>query len=661
MEYLSNLISIAEVALGLGFVIFIHELGHFALAKWNGVKVEKFSIGFGKTIFGFTRGETEYVLAVIPLGGFVKMLGEGPDEETSKSSDPRAYPNKSVGARMAIISAGVIMNLILGLACFAYAYSKGRDEISTRIGAVLAGSPAYEAGVRAGDQIVTIDDRPNRSFENLMLKIRLSSESQVLHLKLKRPGQEALVSVDVEPKRALNADTPTIGIGPSDSLEFAKPPFIAPPGRLATKETVDPGFKPFDTIVAVGPVGAEPTPVKDIQEVQRVFAKDLDKPLNVVVERRKLDDKGEPVDSPGTPERVTCVLPPNRFVDFGMRFQIKGLTAVRKGSIAEKAGFQKGDLILKINGNAEVDPLRLPSIVFQNAGKPMTFEVRREDADPKAPPVVLTATPDDTPPWVGVVVSESIDLPGLGMAYPVRTKVESVLADSPAAKAGIKPGDLIDSLNFPAIADDPLFKKARKIEFNDDSPKWPFAFHLLQLRNFNAVQLTRNGASDVISLKAEPVADWYALDRGEQLLALIQKGQPLDTLSAISRGFDDTVDNVLSIYAMLRSLVQGRVSHKGLGGPILIANVAYDRATSGFTELVHFLGFLSINLAVLNFLPIPPLDGGQMVFLIAEKVRGRPLPDSALIAGTYVGLVLVLCLMVFVLFQDIARYFTFFS
>ena len=70
---------------------------------------------------------------------------------------------------------------------------------------------------------------------------------------------------------------------------------------------------------------------------------------------------------------------------------------------------------------------------------------------------------------------------------------------------------------------------------------------------------------------------------------------------------------------------------------------------------------MSINLAVLNFLPIPPLDGGQMVFLIAEKVRGRPLPDSALIAGTYVGLVLVLCLMVFVLFQDIARYFTFFS
>ncbi len=84
--------------MGLGFVVFIHELGHFLLAKWNGVKVEKFSIGFGPTLFGFRRGETEYVLAALPLGGFVKMLGEGLDEQESTSTDPRAYSNKSVSA-----------------------------------------------------------------------------------------------------------------------------------------------------------------------------------------------------------------------------------------------------------------------------------------------------------------------------------------------------------------------------------------------------------------------------------------------------------------------------------------------------------------------------------------------------------------------------------
>jgi regulator of sigma E protease len=90
LESLNSLFSAVKIAVGLGMVIFIHELGHFLMAKWNGVKVEKFSIGFGPTLFGFRRGETEYVIAALPLGGFVKMLGEGPEDEASKSTDPRA-------------------------------------------------------------------------------------------------------------------------------------------------------------------------------------------------------------------------------------------------------------------------------------------------------------------------------------------------------------------------------------------------------------------------------------------------------------------------------------------------------------------------------------------------------------------------------------------
>src|SRR5262245_37453455 len=168
------MLNIFKVALGLGFVIFIHELGHFLLAKWNGVKVEKFSIGFGPTIFGFRRGETEYVLAAIPLGGFVKMLGEGPEDEQNKSTNPRAYPNKSVGARMAIISAGVIMNVFLGLACFVYSYGNGMDIVPAKIGAVTAASPAYKAGLSAGDEIVSIDDRRDISYTTLQLKVSLS-------------------------------------------------------------------------------------------------------------------------------------------------------------------------------------------------------------------------------------------------------------------------------------------------------------------------------------------------------------------------------------------------------------------------------------------------------------------------------------------------------
>ena len=131
-----------------------------------------------------------------------------------------------------------------------------------------------------------------------------------------------------------------------------------------------------------------------------------------------------------------------------------------------------------------------------------------------------------------------------------------------------------------------------------------------------------------------------------------------DLATAIQSGYDETIENIVMVYSIFRSLAEMQVSPKQLGGPIMIAGVAYSAASSSLTDLIYFLGILSINLSVLNFLPIPPLDGGQMVFLIAEKVRGRPLPESALIAGTYLGLILVLSLMVFVTYQDVFRLFT---
>src|SRR5229473_2746260 len=110
----------AKAAIGLGFIIFIHELGHFAVAKWCDVHVETFSIGFGPAIPGcsFRRGDTFYKIAWFPLGGYVKMVGEGNESEEYGEDYPRSFKNKPVGQRMAIISAGVIMNVIFGFLCF---------------------------------------------------------------------------------------------------------------------------------------------------------------------------------------------------------------------------------------------------------------------------------------------------------------------------------------------------------------------------------------------------------------------------------------------------------------------------------------------------------------------------------------------------------------
>jgi regulator of sigma E protease len=283
LETLNSSFAIAKVALGLGFVIFVHELGHFLLAKWNGVKVEKFSIGFGPTLLGWRRGETEYVLAALPLGGFVKMLGEGPDEPESKSTDPRAYPNKSVSARMAIISAGVIMNLFLAAGCFVFYFGHERHDSPAVLGAVIAGSPAYEAGFSVGDEIVAIDDKRDLGFTDLLQKVLLSSHGQVLHFEFKHPGGSELIGVDIQPRREASGDRPTIGILSSRSLEIgdfqplagmANPPAFNGLDRKDRKSKVD-------VLVAAGAVGKEVTPLADVLEYDRLLAQYANQPIVV--------------------------------------------------------------------------------------------------------------------------------------------------------------------------------------------------------------------------------------------------------------------------------------------------------------------------------------------------------------------------------------------
>ncbi|MCA9070955.1 MAG: RIP metalloprotease RseP, partial [Planctomycetaceae bacterium] len=173
-------ITILYVAVGLGSVIFFHELGHFAVAKWCDVHVERFSIGFGPILWSFKRGETEYALSLIPFGGYVKMLGQDDMDATQMSNeeiaqDPRSYSAKSVPQRMGIISAGVIMNIITGMLFFAIAFSIGVKTPPSIIGGTQPGSPAGQAGLDYGDRITQINDRKVESFQDIMRGVALTS------------------------------------------------------------------------------------------------------------------------------------------------------------------------------------------------------------------------------------------------------------------------------------------------------------------------------------------------------------------------------------------------------------------------------------------------------------------------------------------------------
>ncbi len=662
LETLTPVMSAVKIAVGLGLVIFIHELGHFLMAKWNGVKVEKFSIGFGPTVFGFRRGDTEYVIAALPLGGFVKMLGEGPEEETSKSSDPQAYPNKSVSARMAIISAGVIMNVFLAFGCFAFYYANPRLEQPPVLGVVAAGTPAYEAGLRPGDEIVAIDGRRDIGFADLLEKVVFSSWGQAIHFVVKRPGQDALIDLDLQASRDESADRPTIGVSASHNLDIAN--FTAPAGMAEP-----PGYNGVkakerelkaDVITAAAPSGEPPRPLASPNEIEldRLLAKYRDRPLTFHIERRAIENS----EATGPVlESQDLTLPPNHFVDFGARLTMEPISGIRKDSPAAKAGFQKGDRIKKIDGKDDIDPVRLPGDCYKKAGTAMTFEIERPTASGIHNTLTLSVTPDDTPPYRRFVQeNEAVDVPGLGLCYPIHPAIAAVAPGSPAARAGLKPGDVISSMKLTAVEPKDEKGKQRKPEsitftFKDRSSSWFGAFIRLQDRPFQNVELVVNNGSKPVTIMPEKDLEWFNPDRGFDFQGQRRYLPGQGFSQSLRSGYDRTIQTVMIVYSTFRSLAQRRVSPKHLGGPIMIFQMGYGAAGASFSVLMYFLGMLSINLAVLNFLPIPPLDGGQMVFLIAEKVRGRPLPDSAVIAGSYVGLFLVLCLMVFVTYQDISR------
>ena len=151
---------------GLAALIFVHELGHFLFARKYGVVVEKFSIGFGPKIFGYQGPETEYLVAAIPLGGYVKMKGEDPGEELDDTAG--SFSAAKVNHRLAIAFGGPLFNILFALLVYVFVYMGGVPALSTTVGATIDGSPAQKAGLQTGDRIVEVDGQPIQFWDQLI-------------------------------------------------------------------------------------------------------------------------------------------------------------------------------------------------------------------------------------------------------------------------------------------------------------------------------------------------------------------------------------------------------------------------------------------------------------------------------------------------------------
>ena len=268
-DFLTSVVAVIGV---LGFMILIHEFGHYAVAKLLGVRVEQFAIGFGKRLVGFRRGETDYRINAIPLGGYVKMSGENPMDQ--RTDDPREFMNHSRWHRFLIAIAGPAMNILLAIFLLTvvymvhYEYPVYLDKPAVLDG-VKPGSAAAQAGLQAGDRIIKVDNIENPTWEQLEPRVWLSP-NQPLTVEVQRGNQ--VFEKTIIPKPVTSSEVGSAGWFPEDSVVVGR----VEPNLPAAKA----GIKEEDRIVALNG-----QPVHSLESVIDSLQQSKDQPIDLTVER----------------------------------------------------------------------------------------------------------------------------------------------------------------------------------------------------------------------------------------------------------------------------------------------------------------------------------------------------------------------------------------
>jgi len=708
-------IAVLKVCVGLGLVIFVHELGHFAVAKWCGVKCEKFYVGFdlwGWKFCKFTWGETEYGLGIFPFGGYVKMLGqednparlkeeierakqqsgngqeseaeqengasqtvvEGDDPKTVLAKqakheppppeqvdveaaqralfDPRSYLAQNVPKRMAIISAGVIMNLVFAYLAAVAAFELGVQRKTCVVGGVLPGAAAWQEGVKVGDEIIEVDGRKVENFRKMRELISLGDATEDgRSILVRRPGAKDPKPFTVMPDSG--GLIPVIGIlsSPSTTLPTSKRYPVAWPGSPAAE--CSPSFAPGDKIVKI-----DQKPVKSYLDLHSYLALNPDRSVQVTVERPAQSGSGKQTSS-DTAELVSIEVAPAHMRRFGLVMAMGEISAVQADSPAETAGIRAGDKILKIDDLPPGDPMTLPQRQ-RRPGQTITLTISREaETDPIEVEVELREAD-----WYETPLEDNspISWPALGIAYYVLGNVRAVIEDSPAGRAGLRANDRIVAAKLiPPDEQTPEQRKLEQstvtIEFNEEHRNWPsFIFGLQELLPGTKVELHWQRQEEEQAAMLLPVAtdDWFNPDRGFLFKPATFPEVAKTHGEALRMGAKETLNATLVVYRFLRKLGT-QISPKALGGPISIFSVAKRAAEQSTADLLIFLTLLNANLAVINFLPIPLLDGGHMVLLTWEGIRGKPANERVQMVLTYIGLFFILSLMFWVIGLDAVR------
>ena len=677
----SQILFWGRVALGIGLVIFVHELGHFVAAKMFGVKCEKFYVGFDvpfrigpikfpRTLGKFKYGETEYGIGIVPLGGYVKMLGQdddprkaeqeaerirvdGDDPDEPVKLDPRSFPAKPVWQRMIIISAGVVMNVITGVLFAAIAFSSGVNYTPAIIGSVTPGGPAWQAGIRPGGEVTRVG-----SLEDDQMHFR-EMQTAIVMSGVKAPEEPVSISIRYD-EGAKDYDLLTsshpeeksfrmIGITSPISATLDKK-FYASTGSNAAKLLTDEDASA--TIVQFNGRAIDEQSIVPATPLLDEIYSYPDRPLELTLRRTDGSERA-------------IVIPPQRAKSVGLRFAVGPVVALVTGGVADQAGMKVGDVIMSVDGDESIDAMNLP-IRLAGASSSIELTVRRGEGGAEET-VSLTISPSDavvtSSPTSGI--GGEIAITRLGFAYEPELRVVSTDGDADTIMAG----DVIKEVRL-TWSDDEIPESLRDDRYEPViealTEGWDFSgnkpltalsesFSILPEGTELTVYARRPPEDKIIEAKLVVRTDEnrFRFDRGLGLGPSESVQTAKSLTHALSLGVREGKRRFNDVFQFLGLAATGKVSRKHVGGPIRIFQMAGNEAERGVSRQLLFLTLLSINLAILNFLPIPALDGGHMMFLIAEAIRGRRVDEELEMRLTLAGVLALLALMAFVIFNDI--------